>query len=421
MTLPLIVVALVLAVAILLLLVWSIKRRSGVRLHVSGEPGIDDMVLSLAGATHGDLVEGNRVKLMQNGDGFFPELMATIGEAKQSIHFEAFLCKRGKLLDDICSLLTRKAAEGIEVRLLIDGSGEKKIGKENVKKLEAAGARVVRFNPIRLSNLGRLNNRDHRKIVIVDGRVAFVGGHCLADRWLGDAEDKEHVRDISIRVEGPVVLRIQSAFSENWVEETGDVPAGQKYFPDTKPVGETRAHLAYTTPSNSSSAVAILHFLAIRAATKSITIQNPYFLPDPEAMEALGEAVKRGVKIRVMLPAAEASDSPMVQHASHHHFGTLLKAGVLIFEYYKTLLHQKVITVDGAWSAIGSTNFDDRSFKINDEISVGLYDKDIARELEEIFERDLKHATEVKLEEWKKRPIRHKLLDFSLYLFNEQL
>jgi len=214
---------------------------------------------------------------------------------------------------------------------------------------------------------------------------------------------------------------LQSAFAENWIEETGEVPAGQKIFPEPEPIGDMKAHVVWTSPAGSPSTLKLLHYMAINAAKKSITIQNPYFLPDPDAREALLAAVKRGVAVRIMIPATSASDSKMVQHASHHHYGTLLKGGVRLFDYEKTLLHQKVITIDSCWAAVGSTNFDDRSFEVNDEVSLAVYDERIALELEATFERDLEHATEVHFEPWKSRAWSHKITDFSAFLLNEQL
>jgi cardiolipin synthase len=304
---------------------------------------------------------------------------------------------------------------------MLDGSGGREVGKENLRTLRDAGATVNRYHVFGVGNLGVINNRDHRKLSNIDGRIAYVGGHCLVDTWLGNADDKQHFRDVTARVEGPVVGQVQSAFAENWIQETGEVPAGPEFFPKLEAKGETRAHVVWTSPEGSPSTLKVLHYLAIHMAKKSLTIQNPYFLPDPDARDALVKAAKRGVKVRIMIPATTASDSRIVQHASHHHYGTLLKGGVKLYDYERTLLHQKVITVDGCWSAVGSTNFDDRSFELNDEVALVTYDERIARELEEIFERDLEHATEAKLDSWRKRGVVHKLIDFSAFLFNEQM
>jgi cardiolipin synthase len=304
---------------------------------------------------------------------------------------------------------------------MLDGSGGRKFGKQALADMCDAGVKVQKYHPIELRNLGILNNRDHRKIFIIDGRIGYVGGHCLVDTWLGDAEDKQHFRDISARVEGPVVAQLQSTFAENWIEESGEVPAGKHIFPELPPAGDMKAHVVWTSPAGSPSTLKLLHYMAIHAAKNSITIQNPYFLPDPDARDSLVAAAKRGVNVRIMIPATTASDSRIVQHASHHHYGTLLKGGVKLFDYGRTLLHQKVMVIDGRWAAVGSTNFDDRSFEVNDEVTLVVYDERIARELEETFERDLADAKEVHFEPWKKRPWTHKITDFTAFLFNEQL
>jgi cardiolipin synthase len=214
---------------------------------------------------------------------------------------------------------------------------------------------------------------------------------------------------------------VQAVFSENWVEETGELFAGEDVFPALEREGDVLAHVAHVKPKGSAPAVQILHHAVICCAKERLWIQNPYFMPDPEAIEAYGKAVARGLDVRVMVPSAEASDMPMVQHAAHRNFEKLLACGVRIFENRKTLLHQKVMTVDGVWCAIGSTNFDDRAFEINDEITIGFLDRALARELELIFERDLKDCVELDLESWSGRGLLHKLKDQFFYLFNEQL
>jgi len=408
-----------LAIVALVLILWSVKRRR--RPHLKLEPtGLDDLVPSIAGLTQGTCVHGNRVELLHNG-ALWDRLFDDIAAGKETVNCETFLCKEGALTHRLAHALAAKAREGLQVRLMLDASGGKKFGKEGLKEMRDAGVHVRTYHPFRISNLGLLNNRDHRKIVVVDGRLGYVGGHCFTDHWLGEAQDKQHFRDITARVEGPVVAQLQSAFAENWVEETGEVPGGSNFFPKLEKAGETAAHVVWLSPSGSPSSLKLLHYILIRAAQKRITVQNPYFLPDPDARKALLEAVKRGVEVRVMIPSAQASDAPFTQHASHHHFGTLLKGGVKLFEYNRTLLHQKIIVVDGSCASVGSTNFDDRSFEINDEVSLVVYDETIARELEETFAKDLEDATPVEFEKWKHRPILHKLRDFVSFAFNEQL
>jgi len=401
--------------------VWSVKRRRRPRLAFETDADLRVLVPSIVGLTQGTMTVGNRIELVHNGE-FFDWLFRDLEAAKHTINFETFLTKRGQLTHRLTEILARKSSiDGVEVRMMLDGTGGKHFGHDDLKTLRKAGVKVRKYHPIRFGNLGVLNNRDHRKLVVIDGRIGYVGGHCFVDTWLGDAEDKQHFRDISARIEGPVVRQLQSAFAENWIEETGEVVGGETYFPDLEKRGERNAHAVWLSPRGSPSALKLLHYMAIHAAKKSITIQNPYFLPDPDARKALLAAAARGVEVRAMIPATEASDSPLVQHASHHHYGTLLKGGVKLFDYQRTLLHQKLIVVDSCWAAIGSTNFDDRSFEVNDEISLAIDDEEIARELEAIFERDLEHATQVHLHAWAKRPILHKLRDFGAFLFNEQL
>lgn len=405
---------------VMAVILWSVKRRARLHLHLEQSQDMHEILHSIAGLTQSTVLSGNSVTLLHDG-GFFDSLFEDLQKAKSSINFETFLSKDGEVTRRLAGILSEKARQGVHVRMTLDGSGGKHFGKDSIKQMCDAGAQVCRYHPFNIASLGRINNRTHRKIVVIDGRIGYVGGHCLVDTWLGQAEDKKHFRDISARVEGPVVSQLQSAFIDNWVEETGAVFGGDEYFPRLEPCGEIEGHVVWVTPQGAPSTMKILYYMAIQSAKKSVTIQNPYFLPDPDARKALLEAVKRGVNVRIMLPSDTASDSPFVQHASHHHFGTLLKGGVKIFEYGRTLLHQKVITVDGCWSAVGSTNFDDRSFEINDEVAVVLHGPEIAQELEAAFEKDLQHAEERKLDEWTKRPVLHKLRDGGSFLFNEQL
>jgi cardiolipin synthase len=238
---------------------------------------------------------------------------------------------------------------------------------------------------------------------------------------LGDAQDSEHVADISVRLRGPIVHSVQSAFSENWAGETGELFLGDDVFPTLEPAGDVLIHAAYVKPESSAPAVKILHHTAICLARKRIWIQNPYFIPEPEAIDAFGEAVSRGVDVRVMMPSTAGSDNPMVQHAGHRNFEKLLRCGVRLFEYPHTLLHQKVMTIDGVWSAVGSSNFDDRSFETNDEITLGILDPATAQRFDAVFEKYVPRCEEIELEAWRKRGLWHKLKDNAFYMLNEVL
>ena len=420
-TIPLwLFVLLLFIIFMLALVIWSVKRRPRPNLSRS-DSETKNVMASVAGLVQATVVGGNAVELIQNG-AYFERLFADLEAAKSTINFETFLSKEGEVTRRFANVLIDCAARGVAVRVMLDGSGGRRFGKTDVKRMQNAGCQVAMFHPMfHVRNIGRINQRTHRKIAIIDGRIGYIGGHCLTDDWLGDGDGRKHNRDISARVEGPVVRQMQSVFTDNWIEETGEVISGDKFFPELKECGPTPAMIAFESPMGGPSALKLLHYLAIKEAKKSLTIQNPYFLPDPDARQGMVEAIERGVAMRIMIPETHATDAKLVSHASHHHYGTLLKHGVRIFDYERTLLHQKVFTVDRAWSSIGSTNFDDRSFEINKEVSLVVFDENIAQELEETFERDAHHARERTFEEWTKRPLFHKLKDGVVFLLNEQL
>jgi len=421
-TVPLVAaISLIVIVIGLMILLWSAERGRDARLQVKQQGDFAALLPSIVGLTQGSLDPGNQVQLLQNGDGFFPALLSDIANARESVHIESYIWWKGQICDQIAAALAKKAREGVEVRLLVDASGGHKMDDTLEKQMKEAGVQVRKFHPLRISNLGRMNNRDHRKIMIIDGRIGYIGGFGLAKEWTGHAQDKDHWRDTGLRVAGPVVNRLQGAFCENWVEETGEIPAGERYFPHLAPVGPTQAHIAYTSPTGSVSSVQVLYYLAINAARKEILIQNPYMLPDQDAIHAFAAAVRRGVDVRIMVPATSSTDSPVVQHASHHIYGRLMEAGVKIYEYKPTLLHQKTIVVDGIWSCVGSTNFDDRYFQLNDEISMGVVDRTIASELRSAFASDLSNASPQTLDGWKHRGLWHRFVDQIAYLGSSEL
>jgi cardiolipin synthase A/B len=408
------------AVALLLLVIWSIRRHRSPVLQVKSDSGIADLVPSLSGLTLSTSVEGNSLEILENGH-FYDVLVERILAAEKSVNFETFLWKPGELARRVAAAFMDRAKAGVEVRIMLDAQGSKKMEKDTAERLRESGCKLKFFHKHSIYTLGVLNDRDHRKICIIDGKEAFVGGHCITDDWLGDAEDHLHNSDVSVWLHGPIVHSIQGAFSENWAGETGELFVGDSFFPVLQKAGNISMHAAFVKPENSAPSVKILHHTVLCLARERIWIQNPYFIPKREAIDALGAAVKRGVDVRVLMPATSGSDAPMVQHAGHYHFESLLKYGVRLFEYPHTLLHQKVMTVDGIWSAVGSTNFDDRSFDTNDEITVAILDKDVAARLDGIFERYVRRANEITLEEWRKRSVLTKLKHNAAYLLNDVL
>jgi cardiolipin synthase A/B len=410
----------VLLVIVQIAVVWSIRRHHDPALRIDSESPIDQLMPSISGLTLGTAVEGNRVEVLENG-AFFDVLIEHIGAARRSVHFETFLWKDGQLGRRLAEALIERARAKVSVRVLLDAHGSKGVGKEVTQRMREAGCKVTFFHAWSLRNVGVMNDRDHRKIVVIDGREAFVGGHCIVDSWLGNAEDHQHFADVSLHLQGPIVHSLQGAFSENWAGETGELFLGDDVFPRLQPVGDVLIHAVFAKPENSAPTVKILYHTAICVARKRIWIQNPYFIPEPDAIDAFGAAVRRGVDVRVLMPATSGSDNPMVQHAGHRNFEKLLKCGVRLFEYPHTLLHQKIMTVDGVWCAVGSSNFDDRSFETNDEISLSIVNDALVARLDRVFEKYVQRAQEIQLQAWQNRGWRHKLKDNTFYLLNELL
>ncbi len=406
-------------VAVLIFMVWRLARHQECHFTEAPEPAIEQSFRALAGSTHSHLYSGNSITLIQD-EAYFDALVQGIESARHSVHLETFLWTDGEASERVVKAFVAAAARGIRVRILADASGSAGLSKETESKLRAAGCRFHRFRPYCISNFGRLNVRDHRKILVVDGQLAIVGGHCITDEWLRDGNVLPRHRDISVSVTGPVVAAIQSCFLENWTELTCELFTDDTTFPALAEKGSIQAHVAYVKADGCPSAVQVLHHLSIGYANKRIRIQNPYFLPDPCGAQALANAARRGVDVRIMIPALTATDSPRITRAGRFQFQRLLEAGVRIFEYQKTLLHQKVLTIDGAWSGVGSSNFDDRSFEINEEVTIGIADPGIAAQLEQIFDDDATLCREIDLQWWRSRPWTTRVGDAFLYLFKEQ-
>lgn len=402
-------------------LLWTTnRRRTKSKFDMSGEGGLEEMLPTFVNLTQGGVDERNRVEVLQNG-AFFDRLLEDVARAKSSIHIESYIWWTGEICERVARALAESARRGVEVRLMLDYSGSSRMDSTLAELMKDAGCNVRRFRPLRITNIGRMNLRTHRKLAIIDGRIGYVGGHGIAEQWTGEGQDKDHWRDTAIRAEGPLATTLQGVFCENWIEETGEVPAGDTYFPEDEHPGDVSAHVAYASPRGSLSAVQLLYYLAINAARRELLIANPYFLPHEDAIDSLKAAVDRGVDVQVMLPSAAVIDAPLVQHASHHHFGDLLKNGVRIHEHQKTLTHQKIMIVDGLWSCVGSTNFDDRSFQLNDEITVGLIDKRLAKQLRDAFMRDVRDCRELNFDDWRSRPLHHKLLDGACFAMRREL
>jgi len=351
---------------------------------------------------------GNRVTALNNGDEIFPAMLEAIRGARRTVLFETFIYWSGAIGDEFAQALAERARAGVKVHVLLDWVGSIKVDERLVEKMRDAGVEVHRFHPLRWYNLGRINNRTHRKLLIVDGHVGFTGGVGIAPPWTGHAQDKDHWRDSHYRVEGPVVSQMQGVMLSNWSKTTGRILHGDAYFPPPREAGNEQAQMFHSSPSGGSESMQLMYLVAITAAVKTIDIASAYFVPDEMARLALVAALKRGVRVRVITPGRHI-DTQTVHHASRALWGELLEAGLEMHVYQPTMYHCKIVIVDGLLASVGSTNFDPRSFHLNDEANLNVYDPAFARKLTEVFEQDLKQCRRCTFEEWRKRPLLEKV------------
>jgi cardiolipin synthase len=363
-----------------------------------------------------EMVPHNRAVLLQNGDGFFPAMLQAIREARESVNMEMFIFDDGEVGTEFARVLSEKAREGVEVRLLIDDYGSSLGALED--QMKAAGVKVRAYKPLRIYTIYKIGNRTHRKILTVDGRIGFTGGVGVDDRWKGNARNPKEWRETMVQVEGPVVAQLQSIFMEDWVHTTGEVLHGNKQFPPLPPVGEVLAQAIASSRGDPSSMAKLLYYMGIQAARRTIWIENAYFVPDRQIRRGLVNAVARGVDVRIVVPGSHI-DVPIVRMASRFHYGELLDGGVKIFEYRPTMMHNKVMVVDGIWSTIGSINFVNRSMKKNAEANVAIYDRAFAELVEKTIEADLEKSEEFTKARWKKRGFLARLGETFFWLFSE--
>ncbi len=366
------------------------------------------------------ILEGNQVEVLLNGDQIFPAMLQAIRSAETTITFETFIYWSGSIGAEFTNALAERARAGVKVHVLLDWIGSSKMDASQLSLMEQAGVQVRKYHKPHWYQWGRLNNRTHRKLLVVDGHTGFTGGVGIGDPWFGHAQDPDHWRDSHYRVRGPVVGQMQSVFMDNWIKVSGEVLHGPEYFPPLQPVGTGRAHVFSSSPSGGSESMRLMYLLAITAATRSIHLSTPYFIPDALAIKALTDAAKRGVPVQI-ITVGEHADSETVRRASRARWGDLLEAGIEIHEYRPTMYHCKVMIVDGFWTSVGSTNFDPRSFSLNDEANVNYYDRDFARRQVEIFQDDLALSRQVTFQEWKDRPLVEKIWEHAASLFGSQL
>jgi len=375
---------------------------------------------TLGAYTGTTVVGGNRVEILLNGEEIFPAKVAVIRKARRTITLEMYIYWSGSVGRQFADVLSERARAGVKVHVLLDGVGSGKIDDSYIDQMKQSGVEVERYNPPHFYTIGRLNNRTHRKLIVIDGMVGFTGGVGIADQWTGDAQDPQHWRDTHFRLEGPAVAQMQAAFMDNWTEVTGNVLHGEDYFPALQPVGTHLAQIFTSSPGGASDSMQLMYLLSIAAARKSVVLSASYFVPDNVEVKTLVEALKRGVKVKIIVPGPHI-DTAIVRRASRARWGELLEAGAEIHEYQPTMFHCKVMVVDDVWTSVGSTNFDNRSFAVNDEANLNVYDREFARLQVRIFEQDLQRSRRITFEEWRNRPFREKLWEHATSLLGSQL
>jgi cardiolipin synthase len=366
------------------------------------------------------LVPGNEVEILNNGDEYFPVMLDAIRAARQTINFESFILVSDSVGWQFRDALCERARSGVEVRVLLDGIGSGwSLDNSDVRMMKEAGCKFAYYHPTASWRADRTNRRTHRRVLVVDGKVAFTGGAAFEARWAGHAQDKDHWRDVQVRIEGPVVANMQAAFQEHWIKSFGEALTGAGQFPALVPAGTMSAQVV-TSRAFSMSPIPLLQAVAFTAAEERIWITNSYCAPSDDQVEDLVRAVKRGVDVRLLLPGKH-QDQPQVESAGRPAYGEMLRGGVKIFEYEPTMIHTKAMVVDGIFSLIGSSNLDARSAEINEELDLVVYDEDFASAMERMFEDDLAKSREYTLAEFNERSLWERVTEWLMVPFRSQM
>jgi cardiolipin synthase A/B len=369
------------------------------------------------------MTSGNRLDLLENGAAIFPAMLSAIAAARKTVNFEAYILWSGEVGARFRDALAERAAHGVEVRVLLDAVGSPRghLSAADVDVLRRAGCRLEFFHSIKPWMLWVFNHRNHRRVLVVDGTLGFTGGVGFADPWSGDADSKEHWRDTQVRVEGPAVRGLQRAFQENWSEVTGEALVGEEFFPSLPQAGGLAVAVVPSSPLAAMSGAGRVYAITLAAAVKEIWIANSYFLPDEATAGLLVAAVKRGVDVRVIVPSDARSDVPSTKAAGRASFGPLLEGGVKIFEYRPTMFHLKTMVVDGLFSTVGSANFDDRSFHLNEELNLFVYDGTFAEQMKERYRHDLLQCRPYTLAMWRERSVKKRVTEWLVAPFRSEL
>ncbi|HEX7707712.1 MAG TPA: cardiolipin synthase [Thermoanaerobaculia bacterium] len=381
-----------------------VRRRIPMRYHMRHQFGVRDVdfVQTMHALTGAAMTDGNAIQVLKNGVEIFPSMLSAIRAAKKTINVEFYIYWDGEIGRTFAEALAERARAGVNVNVVLDAVGSASMSHDLTDFLQRNGVWVEWYHPLRWYTLSRVNHRTHRKLLIVDGEIGFTGGVGIADNWLGDADAEDHWRETMVRVEGPAVAQMQFAFLDNWVKSRGEILTGLDYFPQISSRGECLTQVVKSSPSEGSSTVKLMYTVSIVSASKSIYISSAYFVPDRDTLRALEAAVRRGVDVRVIVPG-ELIDVPVVRQASRLHYAQMLRRGIRIFEYQPTMMHAKTMVVDGVWTTIGSSNFDARSFRLNDEVNVNIYDEDVAAVMERHFFEDLARCEEFTSPRWLRR------------------
>ena len=413
------IVLTVLAVALAMNFATPEKKieRKVVHRHAVADPQFRREMSVLLGPA---IVPCNRVVAFQNGEEIFPAMLEAIGAARRTINMETYIYWSGEIGQAFADALCERARAGVAVQLTVDWAGSVRMDDELLDAMKESGVHVVHYRPLRWYNLGRMNNRTHRKLLVVDGRVGFTGGVGIADQWTGHAQDPDHWRETHFRIEGPVVAQLQSAFNDNWIKTTGELLNGPEHFPPLEPAGDMDAHLFIASPAGGSESMHLMYLSAVAAAVHSIDLCAAYFVPDRLIADALLAARRRGVRVRILLPGPHI-DSDTVRLSSRASWGPLLEGGIEVHLYQPTMIHVKLLVVDGELVSVGSTNFDIRSFRLNDEASLNVYDRGFAAAMTAVFEQDLLAAEAYTLEMWKRRPLSERIAEAVVRPLRSQL
>jgi cardiolipin synthase A/B len=417
-----IVIACVVTLAVALVAVNATSGEKKIQQRIEHLYGVEDPeFLRVMGVLLGPpVVAGNRYQVLVNGDQIFPSMLQAIRAARRTIDFETYIYWSGAIGKNFADALSERARAGVKVHVLLDWVGSQKMEEALIEELKSAGVEIQKYHPPHWSHLGRLNNRTHRKLLVVDGTVGFTGGVGIAELWTGNAQDPEHWRDTHFRIEGPVVAQMQGVFMDNWIKTSGAVLNGADYFPPIAPLAGGPAQVFSSSPSGGSASMELMYLMAITSAKRTIRLSNSYFVPNELAVRTMVAAMKRGVKLQIITPG-DRTDTETVRSASKARWGDLLAAGAEIYEYQPTMYHCKVMIVDEFMVSTGSTNFDDRSFRLNDEANLNIYDAGFAAEQVRIFDADLARSRRVDLATWQARPLHDKILEHLASLLGSQL